>query len=256
MERAEHGRDGRRAILYRGELTGPLLTSDALSPHFNFGRGFFETILYEGGELRLMDAHRMRMESTCRHFSMNLDYSQMDEDKILSLLERENLADKTARVKILYAPVADAARWDIVVTTAPYTRPANDFVLSVHGEIRDISLCRYKSLNYQYNLYWKEYFYHKDRSDEVLFLNRYGNVLEGSYTNVLYTRDSVLHYAGLDQNYLQGIMQGEILKNAQASGKKIQADEKGIPLDALTRADEVFLCNSLLGKKNVRKIIL
>lgn len=239
----------RRQILYRGKPVSPRLETDALSPFFNYGRGFFETILFEEGKLDLYEEHLERMERTCRDFEVRLDYAEIAVEKILSLLSEENLDDKTARVKIIYAPVSDAARWDTVVVAAPYTRPVNDFKLSVHNEVCDTKLNRYKSLNYSYNLYWKEHYSKKDHSDEVLFLNSQGNVLEGSYTNILFRHEGILHYVGREQNYLQGIMQDEVLRQTKKNGEEIVSMDKGIPVDMLHDADEVLVCNSLLKVK-------
>lgn len=254
MESAENG-SNRRKILYRGELSEPVLNTDALSPFFNYGQGFFETILYENGKLDLFDRHLKRMEKTCSDFGIHIDYREFEETKIHSLLKEENLSDKTGRIKIIYAPIKDAARWDTVVSASPYTRPVQDFTLSIHNEVQDTRLNRYKSLNYGFNLYWKEYYRKKEQSDEVLFLNREGNVLEGSYTNLLLKKDDILYCVGKEQNYLQGIMQDEILKQAAADGQEIIELNEGIPLDMLKDADEVILCNSLLREKKVKKII-
>lgn len=255
MESSEHGRNRRRAVLYRGELSSPSIETNAISPFFNYGRGFFETVLYENGKLHLYDRHLERMRKTASDFSFRIDFDEIREDKILSYLESENLAGNCSRVKILYAPVADPGRWDTVVTASPYTRPVNDFVLSIHDEIRDISLNRYKSLNYCFNLHWRELYRKKENSDEVLFLNREGNVLEGSYTNILLVKGNRLFYTGQEQNYLKGIMQERTLEIAWSAGLKIEPMDEGIPLEWLKEADEVMVCNSLMLVKKVNKMI-
>ncbi|MBN2656097.1 MAG: aminotransferase class IV [Spirochaetales bacterium] len=244
-----------RKILYRGELVNPILETHALSPFFNYGQGFFETVLYEKGKLHLFERHLDRMRKTASDFSFRIDFDEIREEKILSYLESENLAGHCSRVKILYAPVADQGRWDTVVTATTYTRPINDFVLSLHDEIRDTSLNRHKSLNYGFNLHWREHYRKKENSDEVLFLNREGNVLEGSYTNVLFVKANELFYTGKQQNYLQGIMQERVLETAERAGLKPVALDRGISPERLKDADEVLVCNSLMLVKRVRKIL-
>ena len=255
MESGKHGSSGRRAVLYRGELSNPAILSNALSPFFNYGKGFFETVLYDRGKLQLWDKHLERMRQTCGNFSIRLDYSEISEEKIYSFLESENLTGHCSRVKILYAPVKDPGRWDTVVIASPYTPPLKDFVLSVHDEVCDTVLNRYKSLNYGYNLHWRDHYNRMEHSDEVLFINRSGHVLEGSYTNILFVKDSTLFYTGKKQNYLQGIMQSRILQLAGTAGLSPEAMEEGIPLEDLKKADEVMLCNSLMQLKRVRKIL-
>lgn len=254
MESHQHGEHRRRAVLYRGLVSEPIIGTDVLSPFFNYGRGFFETILYEKGKLQFYDDHLERMKKTCYDFSISLDYSQIKKSKVLAYLEQESLKDHCCRVKIIYAPIKDSSRWDTVVSAAPYTRPLQDFALSIHKEVRDTKMCRYKSLNYGYNLHWKEYYANLNRSDEALLLNREGNILEGTYTNVLILKDSRLYYVGRDQNYLQGIMQNQVLKAAASLNVKTQALDSGIPLEMLKEADEIMLCNSLMAVKKAIKV--
>ena len=126
------------------------------------------------------------MGQTCSDFHIELDFAEIAEENILHFLKKNNLNKNCCRVKIIYAPIEQGNRWDTIVTAEPYTIPGKDFVLSIHDEICDTKLKKYKSLNYEYNLYWKNYYREKDHSDEVLFINKEGNILEGSYTNLLF----------------------------------------------------------------------
>jgi|GEM_PF-1618233 len=256
MESNENGEHKRRAILYRGIIQSPEVISDSSSPFFNYGEGFFETVLYENNKLQYLDEHLIRMKKTCSDFNIKLNYEEIDRLLIEKLLRDNGLESHTCRVKILYAPVKDSSRWDTVVTAAPYTRPVKDFSLSIHNEVYDSKLNRYKSMNYQYNLYWKKNYHIKEYSDEVLFCNKEGNILEGSYTNILFVKDAVLYYVDRRNNYLQGIMQDQVLKTASETGNTVEALVDGIPLNQLKDADEVMICNSLMTVQNVRKIIV
>ncbi|MDA3812072.1 MAG: aminotransferase class IV [Spirochaetaceae bacterium] len=255
MESNQNGESRRRVILYRGLIHTPELQSDSFSPFFNYGVGFFETILYEKGILQYFNEHLERMKKTCTDFSINLNYDEISEKILHNLLKETGLKNHICRLKILYAPIQDSSRWDTVVTAAPYTRPAGDFTLSVHNEVYDSYLNRYKSNNYQYNLYWKDFYKKRDNSDEVMLCNKEGNILEGSYTNILYFKDGTLYYVDKSNNYLQGIMQDRILIEAeQINELKIQSLKDGIEINQLKQADEVMICNSLMTIQNVRKI--
>ncbi len=256
MESYQNGKYTGRAILHRGVISSPLIATDSRSPFFNYGKGFFETILYEDGRLQYFKEHLERMKKTCRNFEIHLDYSQVEEKKIYAYLKEIGLINHCCRVKILYAPIEEGNRWDTVVSAAPYTRTIKDFVLSKHDEVYDSKLNRYKSLNYSYNLYWKDHYHKIDQSDEVLFCNKEGNILEGSYTNILFEKDSTLYYVDKCNNYLQGIMQDKVLEAvSKLDGLKINALAKGISAKSLQEADEVLICNSLMQVQNVRKII-
>ncbi|MBI9100170.1 MAG: aminotransferase class IV, partial [Spirochaetaceae bacterium] len=81
-------------------------------------------------------------------------------------------------------------------------------------------------------------------------------ILEGSYTNVLYMEDSTLFYVDRCNNYLQGIMQDQVLFEAEKiQGLSIEALTEGIEISQIREADEVIICNSLMTVQNVRKII-
>ena len=255
MESNQYGEHTRRTVLYRGEISPPLIPSETSSPFFNYGQGFFETILFEDNKLWYFSKHLNRMKKTCSDFNISIDFSQIREEKIYTLLEGNGLKDHCCRVKILYAPIKSAGPWDTLVTAAPYTRPAGDFTLSVHNEIYDSRLNLYKSLNYQYNNYWKEYYKKLNNSDEVLFCNKKQHILEGSYTNLLFVKKSTLYYVGKENNYLHGIMQDRILKAAESINRlKIQSLADGINIQDLKNADEVIICNSLITVQNVKKI--
>ena len=242
-------------MLYRGITLNSGVGISASSPLLNYGQGFFETILYEGGCLRHYSEHVERMRRTCGDFGITLDFSQIAEPLILHYLGRIGLGNRRCRVKILYAPVEEAARWDTMVFAVPYTRPTGEAVLSIHGEVYDSNLNRYKSLNRQYNNYWKEFYEKKEKSDEVLFRGSRGGILEGSFTNILCRRASILYYVDGDNPYLRGITQDKILEEAKKiGGITIKPLKEGMDPDRLGEADEVMLCNSLVTVWNVKKI--
>ncbi len=96
----------------------------------------------------------------------------------------------------------------------------------------------------------------KDHSDEVLFCNKDGNILEGSYTNILFREGDTLFHVDKCCNYLHGIMQNQILNETGKIGKYIiQPLKKGIEPERIIEADEVIICNSLILAQNVKKII-
>ena len=220
------------------------------------GEGFFETILYEGGSLRYFAEHLGRMRRTCADFGITLDFSEVSEPLVLHYLDRIGLGDRRCRVKITYAPVEGVSPWAPLVTAAPYTRPMGGASLSIHDEVYDSELNRYKSLDRRHKLHWREFYGKKEGSDEVLFRGSRGGVLEGSFTNILYRKASVLHYVDKDNPYLHGIMQERILGEVQkAGGMALRALEEGMEPDRLGEADEVMICNSLMTVRNVEKII-
>jgi len=153
-------------------------------------------------------------------------------------------------------PGVDGKNCETLVYAATYTRPDKVFVTALHKEPVTSSLRKHKRLSYHDNLYWKNFYANKLSADEVLFVNRKGRVVEGSYTNILAVWNKNLYYVEPREPYLQGIMQQQIIKHASELGiKKVLPKAKGFPLQFLERVDEVILTNSLLIAAPVHKII-
>lgn len=79
-----------------------------------------------------------------------------------------------------------------------------------------------------------------------------GYVIEGTMTNLFYVKDNTLTTAKLDNSGVAGIIRGIIFELSGASG--LRAVESKICRDELLSADEVFVCNSIVGIWPVRQI--
>lgn len=85
---------------------------------------------------------------------------------------------------------------------------------------------------------------------ETLLLDQHEQVIEGSMSNVFWLRDGQWFTPRLDQCGVAGVMRDWLLDHLRDSGQP--ALETGAGLDALLQADEVVLCNSLIGLWPVR----
>jgi 4-amino-4-deoxychorismate lyase len=71
-------------------------------------------------------------------------------------------------------------------------------------------------------------------------------VVEGTMTNVFVSpREGVLLTPDLSRAGVAGVMRRHILERAAGSGMQVRVTE--LPLAELMQANEVFLCNSLIG---------
>jgi 4-amino-4-deoxychorismate lyase len=80
---------------------------------------------------------------------------------------------------------------------------------------------------------------------EGLMLDASGNLVEGTMSNVFVVKDAVLMTPDLQLCGVAGIMRAHVLD--MAAEHLIAARVQHLELDALLQADEVFICNSLLG---------
>ena len=75
-------------------------------------------------------------------------------------------------------------------------------------------------------------------------------IIEGTMTNVFLVQKGVLATPDVCRAGVAGVMRGLIMDMAKQSG--ITCAVRDIPLQALSQADEVFVCNSLIGLWPVR----
>ncbi|WP_031507663.1 aminotransferase class IV [Streptomyces megasporus] len=88
---------------------------------------------------------------------------------------------------------------------------------------------------------------HRQGASEALFANTRGRLCEGTGTNVFVVLDGELHTPPLDSGCLAGITRALVLE-------WLGAKETDLPLDALTRAEEVFLTSSTRDVQAVHRI--
>lgn len=88
---------------------------------------------------------------------------------------------------------------------------------------------------------------HRQGASEALFANTRGRLCEGTGTNVFVVLDGELHTPPLESGCLAGITRALVLE-------WLGAKETDLPLDALTRAEEVFLTSSTRDVQAVHRI--
>ena len=87
---------------------------------------------------------------------------------------------------------------------------------------------------------------------EGIMLDINGHVIEGTMTNLFYVKNHTLYTSGLTFAGVAGIIRGILM--AISSDQGISAIEHVFTQDELLSADEVFVCNSIVGIWPVRQI--
>lgn len=82
-------------------------------------------------------------------------------------------------------------------------------------------------------------------ADEAILADGEGRVIEGAVSNIFCISKGILTTPPLSLGPLPGIVRGKVL--ALARELKISTTEEPVTLDALEKADEIFLTNSLIG---------
>ena len=243
-----------RKILLDGKITD--IDKVKISPDSHaliFGCGFFETVLFESGTVYFLQDHIERLTDSCRSLSIpGPDTGTLTNEILLYLVKQNSPEDKSARIKIMYAPLFEKSEWVTAVFSEPYERNCTPGAASVCDEPRENRFYRHKTLSYMQNIILLQ---NSTGYDEVLLTNSKGNIIEGTKSNIIAIKDNTLYYVDNVENYLPGIMQKNILKDHKKLGfTDVVPVKNGFTIDFTTSLDELIMTNSLLTARNISGI--
>ncbi len=243
-------------------MNGQILPQDeALLPvqsgAFQYGYGLFETLKVEQGEVRYLAEHLERLQSgwgiLFRSAFPDLAWTEI----AAQLLSQNGLENASVAMKIMASKAAESsgAEVDLVVSVRPYRHrldgcPEKGLHLGVYPEPRQTPLADLKSLNHLYYIRAGEWAA-QNGFDEALILNPDGSVSEGNSTNLLLIEGQTV-VIPQSEHVLGGIMQSAVLRALEARG--YTSVRRRVLVDELRLADQVLLCNSLLGVVAVLKL--
>jgi 4-amino-4-deoxychorismate lyase len=87
---------------------------------------------------------------------------------------------------------------------------------------------------------------------EGLMLDSAGHLIEGTMSNLFYVRNGALYTASLEQCGIAGIIRELVIR--LATRHRFAVTELSYTFEQLASADEVFVCNSIIGIWPVRQI--
>lgn len=205
-----------------------------LDEGFLFGLGAFETIAVHGGPV-FLDRHLERMDQTLAllGISERVTNDEVHEYLRASSMTRGALKIIVSRENRLFLPRDDPYTEDVYRrgfrVTSARTRRSEQSPLTGH-----------KTLNYG------DCVLEKRRAaalgmDEAVFQNSRGEICEGTMSNIFFVeKDGKIITPALSCGLLPGILRGWLLERGDI-------EEKVIPAGEITRFEECFLTNSLMG---------
>lgn len=204
-----------------------------------------ETMLHEPDKgIWLLERHIQRLATSAGYFGFPYDEVRV-RDRIGEALEGRH--HERLRVRLL---LDDEGGVSVTVSPQPASPP--DAVMRyVVSDTRvssgDLFLYHKTTRRDLYDREWKHY---ADTlgSDEVIYLNERGELAEGSRTTIFVETDGVLATPALSAGLLPGTLRAELI----AQGK---AREMRLTLDDLSRADAVYLGNSVRGLVKAEPLI-
>ena len=222
---------------------------------FQYGDGCFTTIKTKKGELEHWQAHVERMEACLKTLHIPFpDWSQ-----VFDWVMKAVLNDELAGIKIHisrgtggrgYSPSGIEGP---VVTISNFAFPSHYSSWQENGV--PLGVCRTR-LGIQPLLAGHK---HNNRIEQVLAkaeiegteftdavtLNVQNHVIETTMANLFWVKDEKVFTPGLCLSGVAGVMRRKVLEYLQSEGYSVQVAD--FTLTDLLDADEVWMCNSLLG---------
>ncbi len=215
-----------------------------------YGQGLFETLrVYPQRRVGFPNEHIRRMEEGAAFFGIPFSKQGF----LLTLKKALNAIpeDAEARLRITLEAYGEeraessklTAQWKPLVIPEGLYQQGATLTLAPFPRHCQSPLTRFKTTSYLENIYTRTWAQARGFYD-ALFLNEKGEIMEASAANLFYIRGNSLVTPSLDSGLLPGIVRATILRIAGELG--LQGKERGVTLDELGRAEEVFLTNSII----------
>lgn len=240
-------------ININGEINGQV---SALDRGFAYGDGFFETCYVHNNKIHLWDLHLQRLQYTAKRLLMVLDTDRLH-SYIQKILQDNQLEHAILKIQITRGETLRGYAFaeDLLPNYCLYLSEGNSLVRrpwldGVKVRICDLrlsanpSLAGLKHLNRLENILARAEW--KNEYAEGLLLDQNHYVIEGTMSNIYLVKDKCLLTPDLTTSGVAGVMRKAIM-DIYAASLGISVREEKLTLDDLVVADEVFLCNSLIG---------
>jgi 4-amino-4-deoxychorismate lyase len=236
-----------------------------ISPYdrgFSYGDGVFRTLPVRHGQPDQWERHYAKLKTDCDALGIAcpLDSALLSDIAVLFA----DQTDGVAKVVVTrgegvrgYAITADAAPRRVVMRSARREYPASYRIEGVDLHLCSLRLAPQprlagiKHLNRLENVLARAEWSSPDIA-EGLLLDQDGYVIEGTMSNLFLRSGSLLRTPDLKRCGVAGVTRDRILDLASQQG--LRSEIADITLDELKSADEVVICNSIIGVWQVRSL--
>ncbi|GAA4512530.1 aminotransferase class IV [Sphingobacterium thermophilum] len=224
-----------------------------------YGDGLFETMLYQGGEIRFLHLHVDRLQRGMQ--KLQLEQSSMFDAYFIKkitddLIRKNNMLGQRVRVRLIvfregggiYTPVTNKSAFILQVhklETEVRDKKVGlivDLFTEVKKPYSDLSALK---TNNALVYVLAGNFKRKFEYDDVFILNQEGFLCEALTSNIFVYFDKVLYTPALNQGCVEGIMRKVVMDMAADEG--IPVVEAQINPEIMKKADELFCTNAVQG---------
>ena len=224
------------------EYNETLLKSRFLTRPDNYFE-LFETMLIENKEIFLREYHLERLKQTAGYFLFIYDERKIN-NEILRLLNQIE-GNKKYRLKLILN------KWGNITFSLndfPQTPSTVKILISDKKVLTSNKFQYFKTTNRK--LYDEEYNHYSSQGYfDVIYFNEFGNLAEGSISNIFIRKCNKLYTPPLDAGILPGVYRKYFIENNLPN-----VIEKNIRFEEVLNSDEIILTNSLRGKIKVDQL--
>lgn len=228
-----------------------------------YGDGVFETIAVRAGEAQWLDAHIERLADGCARLAI----AAPDRTTVRSEISRLAAAAPDCVIKVIvtrgsggrgYRPAEDAVARRIMTRHPFPERPpewSRDGVAVRWCDTRlgiQPSLAGIKHLNRIEQVLARAEWNDMAAWQEGLMCDTKGNVIEATQSNLFVVHDGVLSTPDLGGCGVAGVVRAILLAAADSQGTGCRV--RSVTREEVETADEMFLCNSVIGIWPVRRL--
>ena len=241
------------SILINGKKVSQISVNDR---GFLYGDGVFETIACKNRSLIYWNEHLQRLNNACRILKLNpvdeatwlKDISKIikdhSEDCVIKLIYSRGEGQRGYKLPEITEPLRVVMSSTMPVYAEDIYQQGVKLMVCQTPASSNSRLAGLKHLNKLDAVLARS-----EWSDETIFeglmLDDYGNVIEGTMSNLFAVKNNSLYTPVLKRSGVNGIIRQRIIDLAKNDNIVTQQIE--IKLDKLLEMDEIFITNSLIG---------
>lgn len=243
-------------------INGELVSRDkarisAFDRGFLYGYGLFETMRSYSGRVLRLDRHIARLSDSAAVLGIReaLEPEKL-EGGVLMTLKANGLDNARIRLTVTAGEgsrniaLPSAGNLTTIITVEDLILPSPEtYAKGLHASIVDIRrnnkspVCRMKTLGCLENMLAHEEAVGAGY-DQAILLNTDGNVAECSSSNIFIVEAGVIVTPPIEDGALPGITRGVVIELAAKLG--IGLVQEAVSVERLTKAEEVFITNSII----------
>ncbi|MFI3187097.1 MAG: aminodeoxychorismate lyase [Methylococcaceae bacterium] len=239
---------------------------DVADRGFQYGDGLFETIEVRDGRPVFVDFHLERLKSGCQRLHIPFPNVEILSYELGELCRSKISANAVLKIIVTRGSGGRGYRQpdDIKPTRVLSLHPHPDYPQTYQQQGIVARFCTtrlglnptlagIKHLNRLEQVLARAE-WHDPAIQEGLMLDGHGYVIEGTMSNLFYVKNNNVYTASLNNSGVAGIMRNIIITLAAA--QDIPVIEHQFTQQELLSADEIFVCNSIIGIWPVKQIAM